>query len=44
MSKEKIIIMIFALVFVIGCAKNDIPTQFQDDRLPRPVMYEKVEI
>ena len=41
---KKIIIMIFALVFVMGCVKHNVPSQFLDDRLPKPVMYEKVTI
>ncbi len=36
--------MIFALPFIIGCVKNEIPKQFQDDRNPKPVMYERTQI
>jgi len=44
LNNKMTITMIFALVMIMGCAKNNIPKQFQDDRNPTPVMYEKVKI
>jgi len=44
MQKKKLIFGFIVLTMVMGCAKNKIPAQFQDDRVPKPVMYEKVEI
>jgi hypothetical protein len=41
MKKIKIIILFLALGFVLGCTKVSIPKQFQDDRNPKPAMYEK---
>ena len=44
MQKKKLIFGFIVLTMVMGCAKHKIPAQFQDDRVPKPVMYEKVEI
>lgn len=44
MQKKKLIFGFIVLTMVMGCAKHKIPEQFQDDRVPKPVMYEKVEI
>lgn len=44
MIKKKLIIGFVALFFIFGCVKHKLPDQFQDDRNPRPAMYERVEI
>ena len=44
MQKKKLIFGFIVLTMVMGCAKNKIPAQFQDDRVPKPVMYERTQI
>ena len=44
MIKKKLIMGFVALFFIFGCVKHKLPDQFQDDRNPRPAMYERVEI
>jgi|TARA_B100000073_G_scaffold288242_1_gene250324 hypothetical protein len=44
MNKKKLIIGFIALTFICGCVKNKIPKQFQDDRNPKPAMYERTQI
>lgn len=46
MQKKKLIFgfIVLTSVMIMGCAKNTIPHQFQDPKVPKPIMYEKVKI
>ena len=44
MQKKKLIFGFIVLTMMMGCMKNKIPHQFQDPKVPKPIMYEKVKI